>query len=295
MLGQRLLTAAIGGPLVIAVALVGDPWLSGALAVAVAIGLLEASALLHGAGYIRRRSPVVVAGLVVAAVLLVPAIFPDFAGPVQAPLLGVAGLGLLVALLAAVGLDAGDPRLAVGEWAATLLGALYVGLLLPALAYLGNLTLADGSADTSLGPWTIRAGAGWLLFLLAVVWSFDSGAYFGGRRFGRRKLAPMISPGKTVEGVVAGAVVAGLVGAGAGWWWLGVSPWLALALGVGVGLIGQFGDLAESLLKRAAGVKDSGALFPGHGGLLDRVDSLLFSGPLLLAAATAFGASVVGS
>jgi len=295
VLGQRLLTAAIGGPLVIAVALLGDPWLSGLLAVAVVIGLLEASTLLHQAGFVRRRSPVIVAGLVVAAVLLVPVVLPDIPGPQQAPVLAVAGLGLLVALLGAVGLDAGDPRQAVGEWATTILGALYIGLLLPALAYLGNLTLADGSANTVLGPWTIRAGAGWLLFLLAVVWSFDSGAYFGGRRVGRRKLAPMISPGKTVEGVVAGALVAGLVGAGAGWSWLDLSPWLALVLGATVGLIGQFGDLAESLLKRAAGVKDSGALFPGHGGLLDRVDSLLFSGPLLLAVATVIGARVAGS
>jgi phosphatidate cytidylyltransferase len=133
--------------------------------------------------------------------------------------------------------------------------------------------------------WAARAGAALVAFPLAITWSTDSGAYFGGKRFGRRKLIPSVSPGKTVEGAVSG-LVAGVL---AGWImselvlgaWLGIElPALAGAAGgLVIGSLSQVGDLAESLWKREAGVKDSGTFFPGHGGLLDRMDSLLFTVP----------------
>ncbi len=128
-----------------------------------------------------------------------------------------------------------------------------------------------------------------LLFLLALVWLGDVGAYFAGRRFGQRKLAPLVSPGKTWEGVAGAFVMAALVTA-FGWYvGLGVGPlWYFVILCLMTLAVSIVGDLAESMFKRQQGVKDSGSLLPGHGGLLDRIDSItsaapLFVGGLLLA------------
>lgn len=125
-------------------------------------------------------------------------------------------------------------------------------------------------------------GAGWLLVALMVIWGTDTGAYFAGRAFGKRKLAPKISPNKTMAGLVGGAVVGVLV-AVIGAWILG-TPLRQLPL---VGLVGLLavlfsvvGDLFESLLKRHVGAKDSGNLIPGHGGIMDRVDSVLAALPV---------------
>jgi phosphatidate cytidylyltransferase len=123
-------------------------------------------------------------------------------------------------------------------------------------------------------------GPAFVLFGLGVTWCGESAAYFVGRRFGRRRLAPVLSPGKTVEGAVAQAVVSVAVA-----WW--AAPWVSLpglsaaAAGLFLGLAGQIGDLGESFLKRSAGVKDAGHVIPGHGGVLDRLDSLLFNLPAL--------------
>jgi phosphatidate cytidylyltransferase len=136
------------------------------------------------------------------------------------------------------------------------------------------------------------AGATWVLWLLLLVWAADIGAYFAGRRFGRIKLAPSVSPGKTWEGVLGG-VAASLIVALAmlaamgelSLWWVPVALLLAA--------VSVFGDLFESVLKRQRGVKDSGALLPGHGGVLDRIDSLVAVLPvfaLMLSAAVAAGA-----
>jgi phosphatidate cytidylyltransferase len=127
-----------------------------------------------------------------------------------------------------------------------------------------------------------RDGHGWLLVALAVVWAADTGAYFSGRAFGRRKLAPRISPNKTLEGL-AGGMLAGVVVALAGAALLGTGasmlPFVALVAFVTV-LFSVVGDLFESLLKRHVGAKDSGDLIPGHGGLLDRLDSVLAALPV---------------
>ena len=124
---------------------------------------------------------------------------------------------------------------------------------------------------------TIRAfndGQFWLIWILFIAWAADIGAYFAGRAFGRRKLAPAVSPGKTWEGVFGGflfaAVICGLGVFYLSQQWLIWLPVIALLVAVSV-----FGDLFESVLKRSTGVKDSGALLPGHGGVLDRIDSLL--------------------
>ncbi len=128
----------------------------------------------------------------------------------------------------------------------------------------------------------MEEGRLWILFTLVVTYCGDTAAFYVGRTWGRKKLAPAISPGKTVEGS-AGAVGGSV--AGALFFHFSFLPQLpvlqTLFLAVGVGMIGQMGDLFESLLKRSAAIKDSGTLIPGHGGLLDRIDSVLFAAPLV--------------
>jgi phosphatidate cytidylyltransferase len=153
---------------------------------------------------------------------------------------------------------------ALASVAATLLPALYVGL--PVSALLGIRTLS--------GP------RGLFLLMLTVMVS-DTSQYYTGRAFGRRPLAPMVSPKKTVEGAIGGAVIASAVFAVVGIWWLPqlAAPFRAI-LGLTIVVLGIVGDLFESMLKRSAGVKDSSALIPGHGGVLDRIDALLFAAPV---------------
>jgi len=127
----------------------------------------------------------------------------------------------------------------------------------------------------------LRQGVEYLIFTLLIVWVADGGAYFAGKAFGRVKLAPAISPGKTWEGVVGGLVlVAALATAVAIWQDIGVAALLPLCLAVAA--ISIVGDLTVSMFKRTAGVKDSGSLFPGHGGVLDRVDSIAAAAPLFV-------------
>ncbi|GEK48593.1 phosphatidate cytidylyltransferase [Halomonas pacifica] len=147
-------------------------------------------------------------------------------------------------------------RLAMGLW-----------VLLP--TWVGFIALRDGGVE-------------WLLFVLLLVWTADSGAYFAGRAYGRRKLAPSVSPGKSWEGVLGGLAATTLLALGFALW-LGLAPgqlaqlilitWLVTAVSV-------VGDLFESMLKRSRGIKDSSALLPGHGGVLDRIDSLTAAVPL---------------
>ena len=131
-------------------------------------------------------------------------------------------------------------------------------------------------------------GRWWVLLLLVLVWSADIGAYFAGRRFGRHRLAPRLSPGKSWEGVLGGAaacLVLGIVvvlGTGDAF----ATPWMLPVLCAGVALISVVGDLMESLFKRQAGVKDSGTFIPGHGGVLDRIDSLCAAAPCFALAVT---------
>lgn len=172
----------------------------------------------------------------------------------------------------------GNPMAAVTS---TVGGIVYVGGSLSFVPILRSLPAEAGLAG-QLGGWQASA---FVILPLAVTWVGDSTAYFVGRALGRTKLAPMASPGKTVEGGLAG-LAGSVVAAGVVAWW-GPAEWAVLtlpvttALWVGgcLGIAVQVGDLAESVLKREAGVKDSGSLLPGHGGALDRIDGLLFAVP----------------
>lgn len=137
-----------------------------------------------------------------------------------------------------------------------------------------------------------RYGPGWVLLLLCVIWVADIGAYFCGRKFGRHRLASRVSPGKTIEGIL-GALVVGALSGVAGVLWLSWEPlWLVTIVVLATVLMSVLGDLAESVMKRQAGVKDSGALLPGHGGVLDRIDSLTAAVPFFMVFAHALRSPV---
>jgi phosphatidate cytidylyltransferase len=149
-----------------------------------------------------------------------------------------------------------------GQLALLVTGLIYVALLLTHLPWLREL------------PY----GREWIYLVLLIVMAGDTGAYFTGTSIGRRKLYPAVSPNKSVEGAVGG-LIGSLLGASLAKasFFPGLSAIDVLVLGLGLGVLGQIGDLFESMLKRSFGVKDSGTLIPGHGGILDRLDSLLFA------------------
>jgi phosphatidate cytidylyltransferase len=258
-LARRLATAAVALPLIVLALFAGPPHLMTAIVgVAVAIGLVEMLALFRA----RSLRPFVVPAVFILATTFAAALQPH-------GLVGAAWPVGLVILLVATLVRRAEFAETVPAAAATLLGAGYLGTLGGMMAALRTLP------PTSEGPWR-------LVLLFATMMTADTFAYLVGHAIGRHKLAPRISPGKTIEGglgALVGGALAAVVVRQIGLPSLPLSG--AIALGLGVTVLGTLGDLFESLLKRWAGVKDSGALFPGHGGMLDRLDSLLFGAPVL--------------
>ena len=257
-LARRVATALVVLPALLAAVFLGPPALGVAIvALAVLLGMWEFLALLEARGL----RPLRATGLVLAAALFLEVAWP---GGVP-PLLPLAALLLLAVALR----RAPEGKDSIPSTAGTLLGAVYLGAL---GGTIGALRMLEPS---SAGAWRV-------LLLLSIVMLSDTVAYFVGHVWGRHRLAPRLSPGKSIEGALgglAGGVLAALAVRGIG---LPALPLLhVVALGLAVSALGIVGDLEESLLKRWAGVKDSGTLFPGHGGMLDRLDSLLFGAPVL--------------
>jgi len=261
----RLITAAVVLPFLIASILI--PWLKWlfvAMAIAaMALALFEFYVLAKQRGL----QPDTSAGFLAAIAILVISVFP-------ADLYNVLFVLLVIMVLTAGTLVAATLRGApfdkmLASVGATILGVLYIALL--------------GSHLVSLRMWDREALAADLLaFFFLVLMGADAGAYYLGRAFGKRKLAPSISPGKSWEGVVGGAAAALVMAAVAHYWFFRELPLkYALPLAVIMTVVGIFGDLVESALKRGAGAKDAANILPGHGGLLDRLDSLLFNAPLI--------------
>lgn len=271
-LGQRVLSAVVLLPLVL-VLVWWSPW---AVAVTVAVVAMLALLELYSAfaqGGFRPRTTVgfvVVLGLVLAAALRPFASF-DLLGAVLV-------FAVVASLLAELPRYSNEPVLP--SWALTLVGAVYVGWLLSHAVLLRNL---GGQLDPALlGFLRIAPGAAWLYMVLAITWLQDTAAYFVGRSFGRHKLAPILSPKKTWEGA-AGGLLGSILGALVCKLLLGLPVSLlgSVVLGLVGGVVGPLGDLVESMIKRQVGLKDIGRIIPGHGGLLDRADSLLFTLPVL--------------
>ncbi|MCG0238000.1 MAG: phosphatidate cytidylyltransferase [Firmicutes bacterium] len=257
----RVLTAAVTLPLFLGALWAGGPVFTGLSALLAGIGFWEYSQMW------RRQGRAVPAGLgaALAAALVLTA---GWQGP---PGLVATLTAAALAILAVQVL--GYRRYTAADMGLTLAGVVYVGWL---FAHFPLLRERPGD----LRP---------LLFAFLITWVSDTSAYFVGRALGRRKLAPDLSPGKTVAGAAGGMILAALAGAlGASSLLAGVAPvdsrWLP-ALGTALGAVGAaaglVGDLAESALKRHVGVKDSGQLLPGHGGVLDRFDSALFTVPVV--------------
>jgi len=169
-----------------------------------------------------------------------------------------------------------DTKVGFASWMGTTFTAVYVGML-------GTLVRLDQVAPPlpqSAPLAGFGAGRSWVLLAILLVWSYDTGAYCVGIALGKRKFLSHISPSKSYWGLFGGLTATTVV-AVAGLWAIGQPPVMGLALGPVAGVVAQAGDLAESMLKRAAGAKDSGTLIPGHGGILDRMDSFIFAAPVV--------------
>jgi phosphatidate cytidylyltransferase len=249
----RILVGLVALPLVLIPLWLGGVW---TVAVCLLIALLsgyEFYQMMRIDGY----RPNVWLGLIWLAALVLNGWQPDWF-----PFSLVLIAGLIVTLIDALR----RPEQPTASWMSTSIGAIYLGV--------------------AIGQWLamrqLPNGIWWLLTGLVITWANDSAAYFTGVTVGRHRLWPRLSPKKTWEGTIAGWLAAALCGGlSAAIWPLGVQIGTGVVLGAICGVLALFGDLSISMLKRQSGVKDSGHLFPGHGGMLDRADSLLFVLPFL--------------
>jgi phosphatidate cytidylyltransferase len=276
MLWHRVLTAVVGIPVALYLVYRGT-WMLGLLVALLALlGLRELYRLLA----LRERTTIPWLGyplalLVIAMAAASPRPIPVSLRVLEAVLLA-AGFAISAWWLSAPQVSAGGARLF-----GTIAAHIYVPQLFSYVVRIRQLLpvpmFPRGLQD--LFQEGLPAGVCLVVMVLAIIWGMDTFAYAVGRTLGRHKLCPSISPGKTVEGALGGFLAAALIG-GAFAYWLILPSYHGLMLGALLGIVGQAGDLFESKLKRLAGVKDSGAILPGHGGALDRFDSLLFCAPV---------------
>ncbi|WP_126579394.1 phosphatidate cytidylyltransferase [Tengunoibacter tsumagoiensis] len=265
--GQRWLTALVLIPVVLLFVWFGGWAAFAATLLVVILGTLEWHSMLVNAGY----RPLIWISFGLSVLFLLAAMLPQ-----QRSLLIEIGLSatLLISfpwLFVRRKLDG-----AMVDWALTLSSSIYLGW--PMSFFLLLRGYEPGVLHIGSGAWvTLPSGAWWLLLTLLGVWGFDGAAFFAGRYLGRHKLAPRISPAKSWEGVFGGFIVPIIAAFLFTVLPLGVPWYLAILLGLFIGVAAVIGDLSESLIKRQTHVKDSGQIMPGHGGMLDRIDSLLFA------------------
>lgn len=258
MLRTRVIVAIVLIPLVVGLLYIGDvPWLVGVLGAGV-LAWREMAGILHREHFTVDRTLgfFFVLGAIAEVYLhgLAPAQY-DLLRPLLAAL-------IIFSLIWALYNKGEHPT---ADWGVTVASALYLGVT---MSYLVALRQRSD-------------GFNWAITAFMITWACDAMAYFVGRSFGRHKLWPRISPKKTWEGIAGGTVGAIVSGLALGAWLLGLPAWQGLLLGLLVAVAAPFGDLAESLFKRLANLKDSSQLIPGHGGALDRIDSLLFVFPVV--------------
>lgn len=246
---ERVLSALILLPPVLLATYLGGVWFYALVVIVVLLASYEFVQMSTRGGY----HPSWVLTFVVVILFLVQGRYPSLR-LIQPALAGAVILSFIWQIFRT------ETERSLVDWALTLAGGLYIGWLGANLVSLRDLP----------------NGFNWTMWMFLVTWTNDSGAYLVGRAFGRHLFSPRISPYKTWEGSIggwtAGASMSLLLTP-----WLGIPVWHALLVGFVMAVLGSLGDLAVSFLKRRVGVKDSGALIPGHGGMLDRVDSLLFA------------------
>ncbi|MBS1786125.1 MAG: phosphatidate cytidylyltransferase [Acidobacteria bacterium] len=257
----RVLTAIVFLPILFSALWLGAPiWFAAMAGLAILLGLYEYYALTKSGGQIQ--------GMIAALAILAAFYFHR-----HELVLAVVAALVIVELLTQLFTNAGheDFSHVLADAAVRVFGVLYIAAL---GGYIIALTVIDSPIP--------KLPAKLLTLFFMIVFAGDTGAYYTGRTFGRRKLAPRVSPGKTIEGLIgglAGNVIAALIAHY--WFFPELKVGLAIPLAIVMGLLGATGDLCESMLKRGAKAKDAGKLIPGHGGLLDRLDSMLFNAPLL--------------
>lgn len=293
MLIHRVLTALVAVPIILAAVWFGPPWISALAGLAAVIGVWESYRLYpqgvaQGSGISVKGLPAPLGAIWSAALVLAGELAAtpyDFAKTA----LAICVAGSIVGGLWMIAAWRGKRPALAAAW--LYLTPMYVGgALACAVALRGIESVSDSPALWQLDGMGI--GLWWLLLAILAVYAADTAAYFVGRRIGRRRMAPNISPGKTWEGAAGGLVGAVIVALALGT----VSPlslevWQAAVTGVILGVVSPAGDLMESKVKRWAGVKDSGSIFPGHGGMLDRLDSLLPSFIVVYVMAVVFTAA----
>ncbi len=254
--GQRVITSVIAMPVILAFVWLGGWWGFAAAIIAVILSVYELHTMMLHEGY----HPLIVVSFALSILFLVAAMLPQ-------QRLILLEIGLSAALLVTLPLFFFRKKLegAMVDWSLTLAIPVYLGWPLSVF-----LLLRGSQVGISPGFW-------WVLTVFLGVWGFDTAAFFAGHFFGRHKLAPNISPAKTWEGAAGGLILSIAAALLLTTLPLGVPWYLAILLGILIGIAATLGDLAESLIKRQTHVKDSGQIIPGHGGILDRVDSLLFA------------------